>query len=569
MSEDWLSLAEVASRPGLSDRIVARGPNTTVGRDSFLSAVRAWTQCFADCKARRIGLYFEDRVIFVAALYGAWHAGKTVYLPGDTQTATVQQLLNVVDACAGQLPGAIQPLSDARQHDIPLEPLDLHTTFVNVFTSGSTGTPQVIPKRLEQLDAEVNALERTFGPSMSMPPTPVTVFTTVSHQHIYGFLLGALWPLCAGRPFWVERLAYPEEIAANSSECPCVLVSSPAHLKRLPQSLDWEKACSNLHRVFSSGGPLPDEAAQLCSRLLRHWPTEIYGSSETGGVAWRQRGAPWQPLPGVEWKLVNGLLTVSSPHLWDSNWWTTADMAKGLDQSECNRFVLFGRTDRICKIEEKRVSLSAIEARLFACEEIHEARTLVIGGENSKRLGVVATLSALGLEVLHQHGKRALNERLRSALLEIVERVALPRSWRYVKSLPQDAQGKSTEALLTQLFRPRHPHATWLQSDHEHAKVELDISPELLVFDGHFPTSPVLPGVAQLDWAVHFTRQRFAVPPRFLRVEVLKFKRPVLPGTRLLLDLRWDEATCALSFAYSSGMEVHATGRLMFGEAIP
>ena len=36
--------------------------------------------------------------------------------------------------------------------------------------------------------------------------------------------------------------------------------------------------------------------------LLGVAPVEVYGSSETGGVAWRQRarhGDTWQPLPGI------------------------------------------------------------------------------------------------------------------------------------------------------------------------------------------------------------------------------------------------------------------------------
>ena len=64
-------------------------------------------------------------------------------------------------------------------------------------------------------------------------------------------------------------------------------VASPALLKRMGDNLDWP-ALRQVRRVFSSGGPLPAEAAQLLRERLGQWPTEIYGSSETGGIAWRR-----------------------------------------------------------------------------------------------------------------------------------------------------------------------------------------------------------------------------------------------------------------------------------------
>ncbi len=46
-------------------------------------------------------------------------------------------------------------------------------------------------------------------------------------------------------------------------------------------------AAKRLRAIFSSGGPLPFEVAQESKRLLGPVPIEVYGSSETGGIAWR------------------------------------------------------------------------------------------------------------------------------------------------------------------------------------------------------------------------------------------------------------------------------------------
>ncbi|MCV5649239.1 AMP-binding protein, partial [Escherichia coli] len=58
--------------------------------------------------------------------------------------------------------------------------------------------------------------------------------------------------------------------------------------------------------VFSSGGPLPNQAAQHSQLLFGSLPIEVFGSTETGGIAYRQQHVactPWTLFPGVEAEL--------------------------------------------------------------------------------------------------------------------------------------------------------------------------------------------------------------------------------------------------------------------------
>src|SRR5438105_1853841 len=234
---EFLSLAEVAARPGLADRPIAWRAGQLLRRAQFLADVGAWQGAFAAHGGARFALYFEDSYDFAAALYGAWHAGKQVFLPGDAQPATLEQLLPRVDGCAGDLPGAIRP---AAPQAAQLAPLDFESTRLVVYTSGSSGEPSAIDKHLRQLASEMDHLQAAFGGRFE--DGDPTVYATVSHQHIYGLLFLTLWPLASGRPFETARLVYPEQMAARLAERESILVSSPAHLKRLPDSLDWAPA---------------------------------------------------------------------------------------------------------------------------------------------------------------------------------------------------------------------------------------------------------------------------------------------------------------------------------------
>ena len=109
---------------------------------------------------------------------------------------------------------------------------------------------------------------------------------TVSHQHIYGLLFRLLWPLSAGRPLYSEAFQDPAGILRLAAQRPLVWVASPAHLKRLRDDLPWD-AAKPPRAIFSSGGPLPADSASHLAAHAGVSATEVYGSSETGGIGWR------------------------------------------------------------------------------------------------------------------------------------------------------------------------------------------------------------------------------------------------------------------------------------------
>lgn len=567
-----LTLAQVAlPQSRAAAHAVARLAAGVVTHAQWVCQVKAWCAALQQVPGQDVALYLDDPLAFAAALWGAWHAGKTPVLLSDTQPQTVAQLLPQVAACVGPWPGAIGPAQDATVVDaVALQPLDMALARLVLFTSGSTGMPERIEKCLAQLDAEVHALQSVFAADLAVDGAQV--LATVSHHHIYGLLFRLLWPLSAGRLLGTSFARYPEELVQQLQAAPSsLLVSSPALLGRLPAQLDWAAATVGLRGVFSSGGPLPHEASVLAQQLLGHSPSEVFGSSETGGIAWRRRaeqGDTWQTLPGVALRVLdNGCLAVQSPHLpAATTWWETADCVEA--SGDGRSFVLLGRSDRIVKIAEKRVSLTAMERCLQAHDWVQQSRAVVLeqtpeGSPTPARVGMVVELTDAGWQALQQHGRRHVGQTLRCVLEGAVERVALPRSWRYVAQLPVNAQSKITQHSLQTLFNPVVPLPRWRERSATQATADLYIQPRLRVLEGHFPGATLVPGVAQLHWAVSLGLQAFGLDAYFADAQLLKFQQPILPGDTVQMQLQWQPDKGCLQFALTSARGAHASGKLL------
>ena len=567
-----LDMLDIWMTPGSSRRTVGWRGDRSIQYPELLEKVFAWKRLLARLSGERFALYLSDSLEFAGALFGAWHAGKTIFLPGDKLPATCAGLRQSVDGYLGEFgpdwdPEAPQP-QDTTGGSVGLESLWPDFVGVVLFTSGSTGAAQAIPKKLSQLSKEVATLERQFGHIVKK----ADVVATVSHQHIYGLLFKVLWPLTARRPIHAKSFSFLEEINALPAQRDFVLVSSPAHLKRLPQNLALVTGTNAPRAVFSSGGPLSYEAAQEAKRTLGVVPIEVYGSSETGGIAWRaqriQSQETWLPMPGVEWQIdgEDNLLEVRSPNLPDGNWFRMADRATAMDGE---RFQLLGRGDRIVKIEEKRVSLSVIEEQLKMSPLIADACAIATEGRR-QRVAACIVLSAEGRVKMAQVGKLEVNRMLRDGLRPFVESVGLPRVWRYLDGLPVDAQGKTTYAALRELIRgdpgaPVLPRQRLIEKDARHAVLQLTAPSNLLYFDGHFSGMPILAGVVQVDWAIFYGRQYFSLPPVFHGIQALKFQRVIVPEQPFTLELIYEADHACLAFKITSQAGQQASGRILFG----
>ena len=511
---------------------------------------------------QRVAVHLEDAADLAIALLGAWRADVSVLLPADLQARTRLRWSDEVDVWLTDLADDAH-LLDYLHPPLPAAALDLDRCSLSLCTSGSSGEPKRIDKTLRQLANEVEALQQLWGAGLG----DACIIGSVATQHIYGLLFRVLWPLCAGRPFVRKQLAFPEDLQRASREYPTFAwVASPALLKRMGDNLDWP-ALSAVQRVFSSGGALPAEAAQSLHQRLQQWPTEILGSSETGGIAWRQGDELWQPFAGVELSQDHdGALLVASPYLPRGHVEHTADAAR---IETDGRFQLLGRLDRIVKLEEKRISLPMLEQALADHEWVAEARLGVVQ-ENRASLGALLVLSEPGLHALRNQGRRTLTEELRQHLRQHCEALALPRRWRLLRQLPLNAQGKLPQAWVEAVRlapRPQTPEVLQQVEADGEWNLQLAVPPDLAYFSGHFPQTPVLPGVVQVDWALNLAQQLMALPEQFAGMEVLKFQQLVRPGDEIQLHLRFDASRNKLYFSYRNETATCSSGRILLETA--
>jgi 3-hydroxymyristoyl/3-hydroxydecanoyl-(acyl carrier protein) dehydratase len=105
--------------------------------------------------------------------------------------------------------------------------------------------------------------------------------------------------------------------------------------------------------------------------------------------------------------------------------------------------------------------------------------------------------------------------------------------------------------------------------DGDTLRLSLNVTPELAAFNGHFPDTPILPAVAQVDWAVRIARDEFALPAHFLALRALKFLAIVQPPVELTLDLTRAPDGRSVAFTYQRAGTACSSGRIEFADDAP
>ncbi len=431
--------------------------------------------------------------------------------------------------------------------------IDGAETKIHMYTSGSTGHPKAVLQRMKEFELDNAFIMSKWGDDFYKR----IVCSCVNQHHIYGLLFSVMLPFAAGIPFRRNRITVPAEFK-SLTDTSYMIIAVPAFLKRTVED-ETESFGLKSPVIFTSGGVLTPDVAKKTDQIMGFWPIEVYGSTETSGIAYRQskNGLEWTPFDNAEISQnADGCLIIRSPYISDPAGFETADLVEIFPDG---RFLLKGRSDSIVKIEEKRISVTEVENRLNQNPYVKDSCVIAMA-DRRQYLAAAVVLSPAGLEKFAGSEKFEMNQYFRNYLAGFFEAVVLPRRWRYLDAIPQNAMGKRKKDDIKALFEKKiddiHGISFAIKEQEENKVAVTFAAPEDCDFyDGHFPEQKFLPAVAQFHIAVKVAEQYFKTEIPLVETKRIKFSHPVMPDAPMTLIITCDGNKFQFNYCDESGRE--------------
>ncbi len=202
--------------------------------------------------------------------------------------------------------------------------------WAHLFTGSATGAPALWSKTPRNLLGEAEYLITLFGIGSND-----RILATVPALNNYGIIYSLLVPLVASARVVAGTPSFPEEIKQQMTDMsPTIFVSAPSHYRVLSENPPESSA---LRLAFSSVGPLAEADGTAFSSATGVDLVEVYGATETGGIATRCRAKGEQgftPYSCIQWRAAGDSLDIRSPFLSSelpvrsSGWYTIKDRVK-------------------------------------------------------------------------------------------------------------------------------------------------------------------------------------------------------------------------------------------------
>ena len=240
-----------------------------------------------------------------------------------------------------------------------------------------------------------------------------------------------------------------------------------------------------------------------------------------------------------------GEFTISSP-------WCERFESRDFGYVCADGITLLGRGDRTVKINENRVSLDLLEAKLRSHEFIGECR-IDLHPQRDRAVALIK-LSERGEQAFRAGGKKGVTDELKAFLRP--EFGAILRYFKIASKLPFNEQGKlSKKDFLSALQRYEVPIFERSAESEFRAKVRASD----FYFDGHFARFALVPAFMQLRFVLICAKALDYELDGTQKIENLKFTNFIRPGDEILIKIT--EASGKLRFEISND-KVCASGRI-------
>lgn len=523
---------------------------------------------FARVDAKTLILFIPTNIyLFHVAFMAIMQAGKDVILPA----MMTEQNIDVLRTESNTV------VTDQHFDFAGFNFVDVHQDFGNkwdfcdiddrliyFFTSGSTGTPKKICKTFHNLAAEAsmhNAMQRDIFNTNSV------MIASIAPYHMYGLLWRFLIPMAGGIPIDTDMIFTPEELQTAQRKFDKVLfATTPSFLDGITKYQNQYEFSNNCVGIFSSGSLLNPETSKRTYELFGVSPFEVFGSTETGGVAFRQQkdGPQWTVFDDVKIGLDENNCIIADSEFCCARPFHMSDM---VDIRGARQFILKGRADRIVKIAEERISLPEYEEKLASHRLVENAYVTPVNQNGRGVIGCVLTLTDTGKDFITTHGRHEFISNIKNYLAAYFPNVALPRKVRIVNKMPMNTQGKILKSEIVEILRSSvaEPIAKNLINNDTLLSADLVFLGDSAYFKGHFEKYPILPGVIQLHFAIKFIQLFFHKNVKVYDVIKLKFTNLILPNTMVHFEIQKlnnDE----FAFCYENGDTKYSSGKIVIKE---
>ena len=271
-------------------------------------------------------------------------------------------------------------------------------------TSGSTGSPKFCTHSWQNIEREIVGHARIFANSRR-------IVAAVAAHHIYGFLFTAALPRYMNLPV-CDYCSSQQKLMPGD-----LIVSFPVYWQYLNDTISHfpENCCG----VTSTSPCKPDLIRSLISKGLCRM-TEIYGSSETGGVGFRHdHPQPYQLFSYLK----KDAICLMDEMIWEDD----------------THFYPVRRKDGAVQIGGVNVFPDAVAQKISTHPSVKECGIRLIGSENDSRLKAFIVLSD-GISYSPET-RRAISEWLYTHL-SAPER---PVSLTFGAAIPRNDMGKEQD----------------------------------------------------------------------------------------------------------------------------
>lgn len=397
----------------------------------------------------------ESKAVMAAALLSSLAGGPPLLLPYSFSEGALAQLhqatgfaVAIADS-SREFPASVRVIRSQPPEEMEPEMMKIpigpdsspRAELLKIFTGGTTGAPQLWTKTAENLFGEGFFLAQHFKVT-----NKDCILATVPPYHIYGLLFSVILPLVSSATVVAAAPSFPGEIMEATEEHEVtILASVPVHYRVLRDKKLSEE--QTLRLAFSSAGMLDQDDNAAFSRANGAGVVEVYGSTETGGIATRNRSRGEQfftPFPTIAWKIVEERLAVRSPYVSPDlpvdgeGYFVAGDRV----EVQGKQFSLLGRADSVTKVGGKRVDLEEIGKLIKEEAGVTDCVVLALPEAGGREHLVGALVQGEGADL----------DAIRKKLGESLEPYALPRRLKKVDRLPMSPNGKFDLPAIMQLF---------------------------------------------------------------------------------------------------------------------